>query len=148
MKRQAVCVELTAFPGDFPGFFQPAAYGIRCDQAISNSGAFRFQSFRCFKRTYRFVRSVKEDEIPPDEHVRYPKVTLNLQCFTTLSDARVILAHAKEDFSAVIHKSRNERFQLVSSLINRQGLLETALRPQHPPAVWVQAVGRNRVRRQ
>src|SRR5215470_10987473 len=131
MQRLAVRAEQPdAFPRDLPSFFQPPAYGIGCDQAVSNGRALRFQSFRCFKRTYRFVRSVKEDEIPSDEHVRHPKVTLNLQCFTTLPDARVILAHAKEDFGAVVDKSRNERFQLVSALIDRQGLLETALRPQ------------------
>src|SRR5882672_8540242 len=134
MQRLAVRAELHALPRDLPSLLPAAAHGMRGDQPISDGRALRFQLFRCLKRSYRFFRPFKEDEIPPDEHVRHPKMALNLQRFTALLNALVILAGAHENFGTVIHKSRNQWFQLMSALIDRQSFFETALRPQHPPA--------------
>src|SRR5262252_1703747 len=99
MQRLAVQVELPALPRDLPSLLPPACHGMRGDQAIGDGRALRFQLFRCLKRSYRFFRPFKEDEIPPDEHVRYPKVALNLQRFTALLNALLIFAGAHENFS-------------------------------------------------
>src|SRR5262245_2762038 len=118
MQRVAVRGELPTLHRDLPSLLQPAAHGMRGDQTIRDGRALRFQLFRCLKRNYRFFRPFKEDEIPPDEHVRHPKVALNLERFMALLNALVILAVARENFGTVIRKSRNQWFQLMSALID------------------------------
>src|SRR4029434_2051326 len=134
MQRLAVRVQLPALPRDLLSLLQPASHSMRGDQAIDDGRALRFQLFRCLERRYRFFRPFKEDEIPPDEHVRYPKVALNLQSFSALLNALLVLAGAHENFGTVIRKSRNQWFQFMGALIGRQSFFETALRPQEPPA--------------
>src|SRR5690242_4934268 len=119
MQRLAVWIELTALPRDFPSLLPPACQGMRSHQSVRDGRACRFQLFRCLKRSYRFFRLFKEDEIPSDEHVRYPEVALNLQRFAALLNTLLILAGAYENFGTVIHKSRNQWFQLMRALIRR-----------------------------
>src|SRR5678815_3294626 len=106
MQRLAVRVQLPALPRDLQSLVPPASHGMRGDQSIGDGRALRFQLFRCLKRSYRFFRPFKEDEIPPDEHVRYPEVALNLQRFMALLNALLVLAGAHENFGTVIRKSR------------------------------------------
>src|SRR5882762_7587817 len=103
---------------------------MRRDETGDDDRTSRFQLFCFLECLQRFAGSFEENEIPSDKHVRHPKVALDLQRFPALLEAFLVLSDAHENFGGVIHKSRNQRFELASALIDGERFFKTTLWPQ------------------